>query len=211
VKYALAKFPRLLFTLLLATSSFASQEPFVRVRWKGSELRITYKNKLMTYDYGDAEDSPELFLYTIDKVKTDFLAEEDDVVYMILNVEGPSRGPEGADSQCGAGMEAAKILFAFDRKGEVKGPEIALYESCYHNLERDPDMDGLTDNGKEHRFAVAKFSTALAGPQYHVVTKSITKWFDPESPKQGFTTTESCTDLDPASQSARYEPITCPQ
>ena len=61
-------------------SSFGSEKPFVRVRWRGSELRITYKNKLMTYDYGDSQDAPELFLHTIDKVKTDYLAEKDDVV-----------------------------------------------------------------------------------------------------------------------------------
>jgi hypothetical protein len=209
MKYAPVMFPRLLLVLMLTAASFAADKPFVRVRWKGSEVRITYKNKLMTYDYGDPQDPPELFLYTIDEVKTDFLAKKDGVVYMILDVEGPSRGPEAANSRCGAGMEAAKILFAFDSGGEAQEPEIILYNSCYKNLES--DMDGLAAISTERRLAVAKFNTSLAGPQYHVVTKSITEWFDPENPKQGFTTTESCTDLDTAGASAGYEPIPCPQ
>ncbi len=199
----------LILFLLLTTASFGSEKPFVRVRWKGSELRISYKNKLMTYDYGDSEDAPELFLYTIDKVRTAYLVEKDNVVYMILDVEGPSRGPEGAMSQCGAGTEAAKILFAFDSEGEVQSPEIVLYDSCYNNLE--PGVDNLTAISTEHRVAIAKFNTYLSGPYYHVITKSVTKWFDPQNPKQGFTTTESCTDRDPASQSLKSEPISCPQ
>jgi hypothetical protein len=199
----------LILLLLLTTASFGSEKLFVRVCWKGSELRILYKNKLMTYDYGDSEDAPELFLYAIDKVRTDYLVEKDNVVYMILDVEGPSRGPEGAMSQCGAGTEVAKILFEFDSQGEVQTPEIVLYNSCYNNLE--PDVDNLTAISTEHRVAIAKFNTYLPGPYNHLLTKSVTKWFDPQNPKQGFTTTESCTDRDPASQSMKSEPISCPR
>ena len=128
---------------------------------------------------------------------------------MILDVEGPSRGPEGASSQCGAGTEAAKILFVFDGNGEARSPEIVLYSSCYQNLE--PDMDGLSAISDEHRVAIAKFNTSLPGRQDHVVTKTVTKWFDPQNPKQGIATSESCTDLDPATQSMNSKPISCPQ
>jgi hypothetical protein len=160
----------------------------------------------MTYDYGDSEDAPQLFLYAIDKVKTDYLVEKDNVVYMILDVEGSS-GPQGSIAQCGAGTEAAKILFEFDSQGEVQTPEIVLYNSCYKNLE--PDMDNLTAISTEHRVAITKFTTYLPGSDDHVITKSVSKWFDPQNPKHGFTTTESCTDRDPASQSMKSEPILC--
>jgi hypothetical protein len=198
----------LVFLLLLTTPFFGSEKLFVRVRWKGSQLRITYKNKLMMYDYGDSEDAPELFLYTIDKVRTDYLAEKDNVVYMILDVEGPSRGPEGAMGQCGAGTEAAKILFAFNDEGEAQAPEIALYSSCYKNLEA--ELNHLSIVGTEQKIAIAKFDTYLSGSQDHVITKSAAKWFDPQNPKHGFTTSESCTDRDPASQSMKSKPILCP-
>ena len=127
---------------------------------------------------------------------------------MILDVEGPSRGPEGAMSQCGAGTEVAKILFEFDSQGEVQTPGIVLYNSCYNNLE--PDVDNLTAISTEHKLAIAKFKTYLLGYN-HVIMKSVTEWFDPQNPKQGFTTTESCTDRDPADQSIKSEPISCPR
>ena len=199
----------LLLLLLLTTVSFGSEKPFVRVRWKGSQLRISYKNKLMAYDYGDSADAPEPFLYAIDKVRTVYLVEKDNVVYMILDVEGPSRGPEGSNAQCGAGTEAAKILFVFDSQGEAQAPESVLYNSCYKNLE--PDEDNLTPIGSANRVAIAKFNTYLPGHDNHVITKSVTTWFDPQSPKHGFTTTESCTDRDTANQSMKSDPISCPQ
>jgi hypothetical protein len=198
----------LILFLLLTTASFGSEKPLVRVRWRGSQLRISYKNKLMTYGYGDSEDVPEPFLYAIDKVRTDYLAEKKNVIYMILDVEGPSTGPEGSNAQCGAGTESAKILFVFDGQGEVRPPESVLYNSCYKNLE--PAEDILTAVSTEHRIAITKFNTYLPGPNDHVITKSVTGWFDPENPGHGFTTTESCTDRDPASQSMKSESIPCP-
>lgn len=209
VKYALAMCPRLLLVLLLTAASFAAEQPFVRVRWKGAELRITYKKKLMTYDYGDPQDLRELFLYTIDKVRTDYLAEKNNVIYMILDVEGPSRGPEGSNSYCGAGTEAAKIWFAFDAEGEVEEPKIALYDSCYKNLEA--DREDLTDTSGEYGTAIAKYDASLLGSQDHVIIESITLWFNPENPKQGFTRTESCTDWGSPNQATRAEAVRCPE
>lgn len=199
----------LVLSLLLTTASLGSDKPFVRVRWKGSELRITYKNKLMTYDYGDSEDAPELFLHAIDQVKTDYLSEMDNVVYMILDIQGPSRGPEGAMSQCGAGTEAAKILFMFDEEGERKAPQIVLYSSCYKNLE--PDMDDLKAAATAEKITVAKFETYLPGTEGHVMTRFVTTWFDPQNPRQGFTSSESCTHRELTSQSMESKPISCPQ
>ncbi len=61
----------------------------------------------MEYDYGVADGGSGLLLCAVDTVKTDYLAEKQNVVYMILDVRGPSRGPQAAMSYCGAGTEGA--------------------------------------------------------------------------------------------------------
>ena len=195
--------------LLLTTSSFASEKPFVRVRWKNSKLLISYKNKQMTYNYGDPKNIGGLFLYAIDKVKTEYLAENDAVVYMILDVQGPSRGPEGAMSQCGAGTEAAKILFAFNSNGEMREPKIALYQSCWKTVESDMEDSEVTNAIEE--MTVAKFETYIAGSRGHVITKSVLTRFDPENPKQGFISTEACTDGNPSDRLSKPESVACPK
>lgn len=197
-----------LFVFFISASVFASQKPFVRVRWKGGELRIAYKNKLMTYDYSDPNDGRSLFLYAIDKVTTDYLAEKDNVVYMILDVTGPSRGPESSMGQCGGGTEAAKILFAFNADGEIKPPQIVLYASCFQTLEA--EMDNLPKPDSTHGNPVAKFEAYPPAPSGHLIFKSIVNYFNPEHPEAGITSTETCTDQEIAHTAKPTKDIPCP-
>ena len=200
---------RIVLFLFISASLFASQKPFVRVRWKGGELRITYKNKLMTYDYRDPNDTRSLFLHTINKVTTDYLAEKDNVVYMILDVSGPSRGPESAMGQCGAGTESAKILFAFDANGEIKPPQIVLYESCYQTLEA--EMDDLPEPDSTHGNALAKFEAYPPAPSGHLIAKSVVNYFNPKHPEAGITSVETCTDSERAATLGPAKDIPCPK
>ena len=196
---------RIIFLALMASTLFAAEKPFVRVRWKGSSVRLTYKEKLMVYDYGVPDESGRFLVYAVDTVKTEYLAEKENVVYMILDVRGPSRGPQAAMSYCGAGTEAAKILFAFDRNGEVKPPQIAIYESCYLTLE--PMMDDLElANGER---ALAKFEMYPAAPAGHLITKTVLKRFNAEHPEAGITSSETCTDRDMEDKSGATKDIPC--
>ncbi|HEY6181371.1 MAG TPA: hypothetical protein VIW67_03945 [Terriglobales bacterium] len=199
---------RWIILLALTTATlFATEKPFVRVRWKGSTVRITYKEKLMVYNYGVPDGGSGLLLYAVDTVKTEYLAEKQNVVYMILDVRGPSRGPQAAMSYCGAGIEGAKILFTFDRQGEVKPPQVVMYESCYLTLE--PMMDDLQlANGER---ALAKFEMYPAAPAGHSITKDVVKRFDPEHPEAGVTSSETCTDRDMNDKSGATKDIPCPK
>jgi hypothetical protein len=199
----------LVLILLLTATASASEKPFVRVRWKGSELRITYKDKLMTYDYGDPNDAGHFFLYAIDKAHTDYLDEKDHVVYMILDVQGPSRGPEGAMSQCGAGTEAAKILFALNSAGEVKPPQALLYASCYQNIES--DMDDMQPSNQGGVMTIAKPETYLPAPSGHLVTKFLLYQYDADHPQAGMTVTSSCTERDTSDPAAKDKKVPCPK
>jgi hypothetical protein len=72
----------IVFLALVTSTLSAAEKPFVRVRWKGSTVRITYKEKLMVYDYGVPDGGSGLLLYAVDTVKTEYLAEKQNVVYM---------------------------------------------------------------------------------------------------------------------------------
>lgn len=206
--YTLSFMARWILFLALATSTlFAAEKPFVRVHWKGSTVRITYKEKLMEYNYGVPDESGRFLVYVVDTVKTEYLTEKQNVVYMILDVRGPSRGPQSAMSYCGAGTEGAKILFTFDRQGEIKPPQISIYESCYLTLE--PMMDDLQlANGER---ALAKFEMYPAAPAGHSIIKDVVKRFDPEHPEAGITSNETCTDRDMNDKSGATKDIPCPK
>jgi hypothetical protein len=201
----------LILVITVTTASAAADKPFVRVRWKGSELRITYHGKLMTYDYGDANDVQDLYLAEIDQIKTDYLGEKNNLVYMILDVSGPSRGAGGEGGMCGAGLEAAKILYTFDADGEAKPPVILLYESCYQNVEADTDNLREVDVG--HKIAVARFDSDVHPVEGgHQFERSTFKLFDPDHPEEGFSTAEVCVDTDTSGAGPiTHKQIPCPK
>jgi hypothetical protein len=121
--------------------SLAAEKPFVRVRWKSEQFRITYKTAVMTYDLQAGDEMmtgsvySKLFMAQINKITTDYLEEKNGVVYMVLNIEGSSRGEEGAMGQCGAGEEKGKGLFVFNETGELKAPVFVVNESCFNTIE----------------------------------------------------------------------------
>lgn len=77
----------------------------------------------MTYDLQPGEglmagsDYSQLFMAQINKITTDYLDQRNGTVYLLLNIEGNSRGQEAAMGQCGAGEEKAKGFFVFKKRG----------------------------------------------------------------------------------------------
>ncbi len=58
-------------------------------------------------------------------------------LYLILAVEGPSRSPEGAMHECGAGTESDLIWLRLDAQDayKLRGANALLYSSCFRTIE----------------------------------------------------------------------------
>lgn len=207
--------PRLLATLsflvLLSPPGIASEKPLVRVRWKGNSFRITYKTAVMTYDL-QANDAGSgytaLYMAQINKITTDYLEEKNDVVYMILNIEGSSRGEGGAMGQCGAGEEKGKGLFVFNHKGEVKPPAFIVYESCFNTIESE-----ISDSEPPAKFPPGKLLTQFEyfrSPEKPEETQIVTVnvYFDEQQPENAMTPVETCVMFQPLIKSNRR--VACP-
>jgi hypothetical protein len=205
--------------LVVGYPAFGTDKPFVRVRWKEAELRIVYKGKTITYDFGSPEGlSPEtkyqrLFLAAMDKVTTDYLEQKDGVVYMILDIQGPSRGREAASSQCGAGSEQAKALFVFDQDGEVKAPTFVLYESCLVNIYADSThfkspIDALGMSLAKIQFIRSPQPIDRKNPTRGAQLIVVHAAFDPAHPESGIKTDQACFLFEPWQTSGQRIP--CP-
>lgn len=91
----------LLVLLLLSSVGVSAQKaapakvPFVRVRWSGATLHITYQTAKIDHDFLESppdQSKPEyerFWFSEIDKVRTERLLEKDGKVYMLLDIEGP--------------------------------------------------------------------------------------------------------------------------
>ena len=208
--------PRIAFVLcltLLVTQGFAADKPFVRVRWKGESFRVTYKTAAMTYhlEPGHGLWAPpgynELSMAQINKITTDYLEEKNGVVYMILNIEGNSRGEDGQIGQCGAGEEKGKGLFVFNEKGELKSPEFVVYQSCFSTIDVDISNDeppAVLPAGKLlAEFELFRHPALPPGmappPQDPHTTQLVTvrAYFNEEYPEIGMTSVEMCVMFEP--------------
>jgi hypothetical protein len=177
----------------------SAKVPYVRVRWSGATLHITYQTAKIDHDFSEPaadQSQPEyasLFLFAIDKVRTQRLLEKDGKVYMLLDIEGPSRGPAGANSQCGAGTERALALFRFDSEGLLEEPAVVSYESCFLNigLEDSSDDSSLTSLNSKEPF-VKEFSLfRVSGPAKQDLQRvTVDARFDPLHPEFGLVTKE---------------------
>jgi hypothetical protein len=196
-------FPRIasvLLLALLATSSFGAEKPFVRVRWKGNSFHITYKTVVMSYDLqapGTGSGYNELFMAQINKISTDYLQEKNGIVYMILNIEGNSRGEGAATGQCGAGEEKGKGLFVFHEKGELKSPVFVVYASCFNTIESDVSNDETPSKIPAGKLLTQfeYFRSAQVQQATQLVTVNI--YFDEEHPESGITPVETCVMFEP--------------
>jgi len=174
--------------------------PFVRVRWSDTTLHITYQGKIVDHDFRESapdEDRPEYRRFwpgAIDTVKTQRLFENDGQVFMLLDVRGPSRGPEAAGSYCGAGEEKALVLFHLDSDGLLEEPQVVNYESCLYTIGAPDDSseDASPASSSSKQLVVKMFSfTRMRGPadpkDFAVNRDLVTveARFDPGHPKLG--------------------------
>jgi hypothetical protein len=183
--------------------------PFVRVRWSDTTLHITYQGKKIDHDFRESAPGPDVPEYkrfepsTIATVKTQRLFEKEGQVFMLLDVRGPSRGPEAAMSYCGAGEEKALVLFHSDSDGLLEEPQVVNYESCLYTI-GDPD-DSSEDAtpaspGAKQPFVKVLSFTRMRGPadpkDFAVNRDLVTveARFDPNHPEQGLATQEKVED-----------------
>jgi hypothetical protein len=179
--------PLVFLLALLAAPDAGSTAPFVRMRWHDTSLMLTWEGRSLHYDVA------EIGLYDIDKAKTVSLLEKAGVVYLLVHVEGPSRGPKGAMHQCGAGTEAGLALLAFDRHGQVKKPEFVVTESCWQDIYGDDDVTFKTALDTHLVGAISyidhqRLGDAGAGDQRVMVHIA----FDPEHPELGLQFAQQC-------------------
>lgn len=207
--------PRLVVTislvLLMNPSGIAAKKPFVRVRWKGNSFHIEYKTAAMSYalqpsDAGSGYTG--LYMARISKITTDYLEEKDNVVYMILNIEGSSRGEAAAMGQCGAGEEKGKGLFVFNDKGELNPPSFVVYESCFNTIESDVSNSEPPANVPAGRLLTQfeYFRSPEKPEESQLVTVNV--YFDEQHPETGMTPVESCVMFQPWVKSNRR--VACP-
>ena len=154
----------------------------------------------MTYDLqtrnagaGDGK----LLMAHINKVSTDYLEQKGDVVYMVLNIEGNSRGGDGAMGYCGAGEEKGKGLFVFNEKGELKAPSYVTYESCFNTIEPD-----VSNDQQPAEIPAGKLLTQFEyyrSPEVPEQTRlmTVSVYFDENHPEHGMTPVETCVMLQP--------------
>jgi len=165
----------------------------------------------MTYDLqtGHAgSGSDGLFMAQINKITTDYLEEKNDIVYMILNIEGNSRGEGGAMGYCGAGAEKGKGLFVFNEKKEMKAPAYVTYESCLNTIESD-----VSNDQRPAEIPAGKLLTQFeyyGSPEVPEQTRLMTVsiYFDENHPENGLTPVETCVMFQPWIKSNRR--VACP-
>ncbi len=208
----------LVLLLILLLPLRAAEKPFVRVRWTGEQMRMTYKDKLMVYHFepGHGLWAPpgynELSMTMIEKIKTDYLVQKDGVVYMVSDIQGRSRDEEGFMGYCGAGEEKGKGFFVFNENGEVKKPVFIVYTSCFSNIE--PELSDETPpatipGGKLlTRFQAFRHPEDSEPAQPRPLRKEETTqlvtvrvYFDESQPEKGMQIVENCILFDPSIKS----------
>jgi len=182
--------------------------PFVRVRWSDTTLHITYQGKKIDHDFRESAPDPDVPEYkrfepsTINTVKTQRLLEKGGQVFMLLDLRGPSRGPEAAMSYCGAGEEKALALFHLDSDGLLEEPQVVNYESCLYTIGDPDDSEDATPASPSARepFAKVLSFTRMRGPadpkDFAVNRDLVTveARFDPRHPELGLAVKEKVED-----------------
>ena len=206
----------LLFAALMHSGLAAAQKPtsssnvpFVRVRWSDAVLHITYRGKKIDHDFhqsGRNENGPEYKRFwpsAIESVRTQRLLEKDSKVFVLLDVQGRSRGPEAANSYCGAGKEKALVLLQLGSEGFLQQPQAVSYESCLYTIgDLEDSAEDLSPPARSSQEPVVKvFSlTRMRGPadpkdfaaNRDMVTVEVK--FDPAHAELGLLATEKVED-----------------
>ena len=193
---------------LCSTILHAGDKPFVRVRWKEATVHITYKGKAFEQNFRDASEQrvagkpyARLFLADIAALKTMYLGDKNGSVYMLLDITGPSRGPGGGSSFCGAGTESALVLFHFDEEGELEEPSGISYESCISTIDPKTGEDDRPHADDESQKIVTTFvyyrklkdyDLRKAPPPDATGEVTVQATFDPKQPERGIMTEETC-------------------
>ena len=193
----------------VAQKASSPRVPFVRVRWSDTTLHITYQGKKIDHDFRESEpdqDGPEYRKFQpggIGRVKTERLLQKNGQVFMLLDVQGSSRGPEAAGGYCGAGEEKALVMFHMDSDGLLEEPQVLTYESCLYTIGSPDDSsnEGSSPALSSRQALVKVFSftrmRGLADPKDFAVNRdmvTVEVQFDPGHPELGLVAKEKAED-----------------
>jgi hypothetical protein len=98
-----------------------------RVTGKDKAIIVHERQKDHTYDFED-----DLRLFEIEQVKLLFQNQSNGKLYLLMYVEGSSRG--GGSGQCGAGQEEYLIWQVLDSKWEQDDYKVELIASCFVDI-----------------------------------------------------------------------------
>ena len=128
----------------------------LRVRWK--DFNIIVMKDGVKHAFGVDK---EFAGGSIESVKLLSAKAAGDFIYLLFDVAGPSRGPEGAAKECGAGTERSLIWMKLDAAWNKVGSQSFAIESCWDAASLDSEGAPLTFTGPD---LVARGTTFRAPP-----------------------------------------------
>ena len=133
----------LLSTLCTFPDPAISQNEDTVERASGEDKSIVIRERGHDHKYNFDDD---LQLHSIDEVKLLFQSRVEGLLYLLLDVKGPSRG--GGNGYCGAGEEQYLIWLVLEPNWEVKDSRVELIASCFVNRESTGDAPYNIEGGK---------------------------------------------------------------
>jgi hypothetical protein len=143
-------------TLCIALSAFlavaAAQNPSPR-------LRVTWKDTVITVRRGDhaiAIPMPEQIANYQANVKVLFIRQTTQSLYILFEIEGPSKEPGRENEQCGKGIERGIFLAEITSDWKLGRSQALQTESCWDGVEEndrkyDPKLETLLLDVSDYR------------------------------------------------------------
>jgi len=112
----------------------------LKLRWHGSTVYLREGNDSHELSLRD-----QFHAVQLDKVTLQSAKEAGDFIYLLLDVNGPSKVP-GDSHQCGAGMESDLIWLKLSKDWKVLNAKNFHYDSCWATISADdpPKWEGDT-------------------------------------------------------------------
>jgi hypothetical protein len=146
----------------------------LKLRWQGSTVTLREGSNAHELAIRD-----QFHAVRLDKVVLQSAKESGGLIYLLLDVTGPSKVPSDAH-QCGAGTESDLIWLKLDKDWKVLDAKNFRYDSCWSTISADdpPKWEGDT-------LKVTVFSVASGGEG-----KTLTATYTYKHPEDGFKVSE---------------------
>ena len=136
------------FGLLLPLAVSAQQrKPLgaqLRVRWDGFKIVVIKDGVKHPFSL-----DKDVMVYAFDSVKLLSAKSGGDFTYLLFDIKGRSRGPESAESYCGAGEERSLIWVKLDAVWKKVDTQSFVIESCFDTASLDDEGAPITFSGQD--------------------------------------------------------------